>query len=141
MPEFIDEKHPSGALPTWNPEAPVQTAPKKSTQFGKALCRILATLALGYIAYGMATEAVVSWSGNSTSVKAPFSQTCQQSPAIFPQYANLTDVYKADTKDRIISWHTGAVKIPTQNYDEMGAVGEDPRWDVFGDFHACELWS
>ncbi|KUJ12530.1 Gly-Xaa carboxypeptidase [Mollisia scopiformis] len=27
-----------------------------------------------------------------------------------------------------------AVKIPTVTYDEMGRVGEDPRWDVFYEF-------
>jgi hypothetical protein len=30
---------------------------------------------------------------------------------------------------------TGAVQIPTESFDDMGLVGEDPRWDVFGEFH------
>lgn len=30
----------------------------------------------------------------------------------------------------------GAVQIPTQSYDDMGAVGEDPRWDVMYDLAA-----
>ncbi|KAM0281118.1 hypothetical protein ACHAQH_003697 [Verticillium albo-atrum] len=28
----------------------------------------------------------------------------------------------------------GAIKIPTVTFDDMGALGEDPRWQVFGDF-------
>jgi Gly-Xaa carboxypeptidase len=30
----------------------------------------------------------------------------------------------------------GAVKIPKESFDDMGQVGEDPRWNVFVDFHA-----
>lgn len=30
---------------------------------------------------------------------------------------------------------SGAVRIPTESYDDMGPVGEDDRWDVFQDFH------
>lgn len=29
----------------------------------------------------------------------------------------------------------GAVKIPTESFDDMGPVGEDKRWDIFVDFH------
>lgn len=29
----------------------------------------------------------------------------------------------------------GAVRIPTESFDDMGDVGKDPRWDIFGDFH------
>ncbi len=41
--------------------------------------------------------------------------------------------------DRIADWLSGAVKIPTESYDVMGPVGEDPRWDVFYKFADCEL--
>lgn len=30
---------------------------------------------------------------------------------------------------------TGAVRVRTESFDDMGPVGEDPRWDVFGEFH------
>lgn len=29
----------------------------------------------------------------------------------------------------------GAVKIPTESYDDMKLVGDDSRWDIFVDFH------
>jgi len=29
----------------------------------------------------------------------------------------------------------GAIGIPTESFDDMGPVGEDPRWDIFQDFH------
>ncbi|KAF1994951.1 vacuolar carboxypeptidase-like protein Cps1 [Amniculicola lignicola CBS 123094] len=31
---------------------------------------------------------------------------------------------------------SGAVQIPTQSFDDMGKVGEDPRWDAFPPFAA-----
>ena len=30
---------------------------------------------------------------------------------------------------------SGAVQVPTESFDDMGPVGEDPRWDVFSEFH------
>jgi Gly-Xaa carboxypeptidase len=29
----------------------------------------------------------------------------------------------------------GAVRIPTESYDDMKPVGEDQRWDIFVEFH------
>jgi len=29
----------------------------------------------------------------------------------------------------------GAVRVPTQSYDDMGPIGEDPRWEAFAPFH------
>lgn len=29
---------------------------------------------------------------------------------------------------------SGAVKIPTESFDDMGDIGADPRWDVFYSF-------
>lgn len=39
-----------------------------------------------------------------------------------------------DFRDVAIGRLTGAVKIPTQSYDDMGAIGEDARWDIFYSF-------
>jgi Gly-Xaa carboxypeptidase len=36
-------------------------------------------------------------------------------------------------RDLIAQRLSGAVKIPTITYDEMGRVGEDSRWDIFYD--------
>lgn len=30
--------------------------------------------------------------------------------------------------------HSGAVKIPTQSFDDMGKIGEDKRWDILYEF-------
>ena len=39
-----------------------------------------------------------------------------------PEYRNYS----------LLAW-SGAVKNPTENFDDLGEVGEDPRWDIFYD--------
>ncbi|KAF8963426.1 hypothetical protein BDZ97DRAFT_1661730 [Flammula alnicola] len=34
-----------------------------------------------------------------------------------------------------IDWLAGAVRVPTESFDNMDPVGTDPRWDAFGPFH------
>ncbi|KZP26579.1 carboxypeptidase S [Athelia psychrophila] len=46
-----------------------------------------------------------------------------------------------DFEGRAIDWLAGAVRIPTESYDRMDAVGVDPRWEVFGPFHDFLLQS
>jgi Gly-Xaa carboxypeptidase len=38
--------------------------------------------------------------------------------------------------DKSLKKMQGAINIPTESFDDMGKVGEDPRWDIFADFHA-----
>jgi Gly-Xaa carboxypeptidase len=64
-------------------------------------------------------------------------QTDQLTPIkhakLYEEFGGLieTDSYK----QRAIGWLAGAVQIPTESYDEMGAIGEDPRWEAFAPFH------
>jgi Gly-Xaa carboxypeptidase len=44
-------------------------------------------------------------------------------------------------KDRIVKWLSEAVKIPTEVFDIMGPVDEDPKWQVMPPFHDCKLKS
>ncbi|KAG5724904.1 Carboxypeptidase S [Termitomyces sp. T112] len=36
---------------------------------------------------------------------------------------------------KAVEWISGAVRVPTESYDDMGDVGEDPRWEAFVPFH------
>ncbi|KAL5537057.1 hypothetical protein ACEPAF_880 [Sanghuangporus sanghuang] len=38
-------------------------------------------------------------------------------------------------KEKAIAWLSGAIKIPTESYDDMGPVDVDPRWQKFVPFH------
>ncbi|KAG8863707.1 hypothetical protein FRB96_007544 [Tulasnella sp. 330] len=40
-----------------------------------------------------------------------------------------------DFSSRAAEWLGGAVRIPTEVYDDNGPVGEDPRWNIFAEFH------
>ena|SRR5579859_4575348 len=42
-----------------------------------------------------------------------------------------SEEYKSGSADRL----SGAVRIATESFDDMGPVGIDPRWDIFQDFH------
>jgi Gly-Xaa carboxypeptidase len=37
--------------------------------------------------------------------------------------------------DKSLKNMQGAIQIPTESFDDMRDVGEDPRWDIFADFH------
>ncbi|KAI0867637.1 peptidase family M20/M25/M40 [Hypoxylon argillaceum] len=41
-----------------------------------------------------------------------------------------SDKFRGETIDRM--W--GAIQIPTETYDDLGLVGEDPRWDIMANF-------
>jgi Gly-Xaa carboxypeptidase len=51
-------------------------------------------------------------------------------------WANLSALYaQGSYEERAITWLSGAVRVPTETFDEMGPVGEDERWETRGPFH------
>ncbi|WWD19241.1 hypothetical protein CI109_103699 [Kwoniella shandongensis] len=59
--------------------------------------------------------------------------SCAQGGPIFPKAFDVSSVVHGE-KDQIISWLSGAVKVPTEIFDVMGEIGVDERWDVFYKF-------
>jgi Gly-Xaa carboxypeptidase len=57
---------------------------------------------------------------------------CEQPAALAPSW-DVSSLMEGK-KDRIVTWLSNAVKIPTEIFDVMGPVGEDKRWDVFYEF-------
>ena len=47
----------------------------------------------------------------------------------------LDELSGDDFFDKSVKRMQGAVQIPTESFDDMGPVGEDPRWEVFPKFH------
>lgn len=68
-----------------------------------------------------------------TALKAA---ACEQAESILPQGFNASALINGE-KDQIVAWLSDAVKIPTEMFDVMGPVGEDPRWDVFYQWSEC----
>ncbi|KAI0629289.1 carboxypeptidase S [Trametes polyzona] len=66
---------------------------------------------------------------------------CPQATAVLPEknsnlWTSLGKEFDTDKfKSRAVEWLGGAVRVPTQSYDKMAPVGQDPRWDAFGPFH------
>ncbi|EPS94576.1 hypothetical protein FOMPIDRAFT_1063152 [Fomitopsis schrenkii] len=66
---------------------------------------------------------------------------CPQVAAFSPSkntrlFETLSQTYKTEAfLQRAVELLGGAVRIPTQSYDDLGPIGEDPRWDTFGPFH------
>ncbi|WVQ80719.1 hypothetical protein IAT38_002824 [Cryptococcus sp. DSM 104549] len=72
---------------------------------------------------------------NSNRDTSTLREACAQADPFIPpvEVHNISKVW--DAKSQIIEWHRGAIRIPTMSYDEMGAPGEDERWEVFGKLH------
>ncbi|OXH37725.1 Gly-Xaa carboxypeptidase [Cryptococcus neoformans] len=59
---------------------------------------------------------------------------CAQAEPIMPAGYDTSKIW--EEKDIIIKRLQEAVRIPTEVFDEMGPVDEDPRWEIFVEFHA-----
>ncbi|KZV67177.1 carboxypeptidase S [Peniophora sp. CONT] len=68
-------------------------------------------------------------------------QLCPQATALFPtrhrEVWKTMDHVLSDTafKEAVVEWLAGAIRVPTEVFDDMGAIGADERWLVFKPFH------
>lgn len=70
-----------------------------------------------------------------------FKAGCVQPDPIFPgkneKLDKLQDVIASEAfRNASIARLSGAVKVKSESFDDLGPIGQDPRWDVFYDFHA-----
>lgn len=59
---------------------------------------------------------------------------CPQVQPLSPTNDNYSYFHTDEFRQHSLALMQGAVRIPTESYDDSGAVGEDPRWDVFFKF-------
>jgi hypothetical protein len=92
-----------------------------------------ASAVFGGVGYGYSRAIEHVHSSTSTAKGlCPQEQTLTPSHAL---YGQITEEISSNTfRRRAVNWHSGAVQIPTESYDDMKAVGEDPRWDAFQPF-------
>ncbi|KAF8826014.1 hypothetical protein HHX47_DHR6000627 [Lentinula edodes] len=66
-------------------------------------------------------------------------QLCSQYDVLVPKNLLWNTVGEVvgteEFKDRAVNWLAGAIRIPTESYDDFGPIGEDPRWETFKHFH------
>ncbi|KAL2156658.1 hypothetical protein VTH82DRAFT_1403 [Thermothelomyces myriococcoides] len=81
------------------------------------------------------------WLGSSSTVsKDAFRSGCAQPEPLFPsKNADLDKAFEHITssafRNATIKRLSGAVQVKTESFDDLGAIGEDPRWDVFYSFY------
>ncbi|KAL7423235.1 hypothetical protein Q5752_002535 [Cryptotrichosporon argae] len=123
------EKQPQEPLLPAPVPTPVPPPASKTRGAVRSLLALLAVLALCRLS---PLSPLAPVTNQPTSTKP----TCAQAKPLIPSadVHNVSTVW--DAKDRIVEWHRGAIRVPTEVFDEMGAPGEDKRWDVFADFHA-----
>jgi Gly-Xaa carboxypeptidase len=136
---YTDEKNLQQELP---PVA-VTPAPKRVGKVSRVLRPILAGLlllgALSVSPSDLAKFGTQVGSSISAYSAAPYVNSgCVQPDALIPSdklWKELGEDYKtSEFRTRAVDWLAGAVRVPTESYDKMAPVGEDPRWEAFAAF-------
>jgi Gly-Xaa carboxypeptidase len=101
----------------------------------------IALIALSYLAtshFDALPENIPVWQPDHTE---RFKAGCAQPDPIFPskdeELDKLQDFIDTEAfRNATIARLSGAVQVKSESFDDLGAVGEDPRWEVFYDFSA-----
>ncbi|KAJ9105002.1 hypothetical protein QFC20_004443 [Naganishia adeliensis] len=136
-PIRLSEKEPVGndlALPTH--DSSYELPPNRRPSPKKLIAICLAGSLFGFLS----TQLLFPSSSRLSAGGATTQSVCQQSPILTPR-GNVTDLYSEKAKERIIDWLSGAVKVPTEAYDDMADVEGDERFKVFGVFHKYKTLS
>ncbi|KAF1967688.1 carboxypeptidase S [Bimuria novae-zelandiae CBS 107.79] len=121
---------------TWGDQLPLQHDAPRTTSFRKPLAYILVLLGAAWFLSRNYVSEVITRPCRS---HAPLSSEpkCPQVDPLIPSKSTkeLDDMWDYLNSEsffnKSIERLSGAVKIPTQSYDDMGDVGIDPRWDIF----------
>ena len=101
--------------------------------------RVLAAVLGTWLLFRLCTVPSYHQHGHKHHHDTP-SAACEQADPVLPQAFNVSALVPGN-EVRIREWLMGAVRVPTEVFDVMGEIGEDPRWDVFYDFSACKCAS
>ncbi|KAL1890312.1 Gly-Xaa carboxypeptidase [Sporothrix stenoceras] len=93
-----------------------------------------------YRGYELATGVSPFQAGSASDASSPQPPRCPAQEVIAPTTRpditahNVDSLFKsAEFRNLSVSRLAGAVQIPTQDFEDMGRLGEDPRWDTFYD--------
>ncbi|KZV65835.1 carboxypeptidase S [Peniophora sp. CONT] len=137
------DKKTNGA---WDATTGFQKAAGNGRSKWSRLLRVsLAACVIGTGYYAWSPSSIFSCHGASSSqldVPVKLSQAlCPQtellSPHVHKEYAESLDssLKDSETKSWVLGNLIGAVRVPTEGFDDMRPPGEDERWKTFGDFH------
>ncbi|KAK4498733.1 hypothetical protein PRZ48_009243 [Zasmidium cellare] len=125
------------SLPIAAEYAPPPRAPRPQHGARRAVLFTLLSAAACFFWFSPSLIPDVGLSNGSTSSK----NQCQQVPALWPAEDNdrvkqaYDYLFTPAFENASIARLSGAVQIRTESYDDLGEVGEDPRWDAFYGFH------
>lgn len=125
---------------------PVAHAPMPARE-SNTRCTSLKTVAKA-LALGLPLYALYAWHTNqavipslSRDANVNFASQCVQPSPLKPsQNDGLDKAYDFLSTEKFLNASvarlSGAVRVKSESFDDLGAIGEDPRWDVFYDFAA-----
>lgn len=121
---------------TWGEQVPVrENSPCKASIRKPLAYSLLLFGAASLFSHNYVSDLITrQWSSNAPVSSEP---KCPQVEPLVPSKSTkeLDDMWEYLNSDtffnKSIERLSGAVKIPTQSYDDMGEVGIDPRWDIF----------
>lgn len=138
----MDSKQPYTAL---LPHATASAPPKAKQPWrrrflvGAATVMLLNTCYRGY-EFAMGASLFQAGSASASDASSPQPPRCPAQEVIAPSTRpditkhNVDSLFKsAEFRNLSVSRLAGAVQIPTQDFEDMGRLGEDPRWDTFYD--------
>ncbi|KAJ4366669.1 hypothetical protein N0V85_009199 [Neurospora sp. IMI 360204] len=101
-------------------------------------CKSIKTVAKA-LALGLPLYALYAWHTNQAPVN--FASQCVQASPLKPsQNDKLDKAYDFLSTEAFLNASvarlSGAVHVKSESFDDLRAIGEDPRWDVFYDFAA-----
>lgn len=114
------------------PVLPTKMPKQTSSNWKSSLLRTLAGASVVALSYRQITSYLTP--DFHQEVKAP---VCVNPPKIVPQLDGFYDISHFRTpeyKNHSLAVWSGAVRIPTETYDDAGDVNEDPRFKVFYKF-------
>jgi Gly-Xaa carboxypeptidase len=110
---------------------------KRIVQFSVSVILVLVLFLM------LSTSQAISSSQDAQGHSHPGQRACPQFPAIQSVSEDRKKLEKEvgdeigsdEFFDKSLKRMQGAVQIPTESFDDMGKVNEDPRWDIFIEFH------
>ena len=128
---------------------PVAHTPTPAPTCNTTRCNSFKTIAKA-LALGLPLYALYAWNTNQSVLPSAltrggadvnFASQCVQPSPLNPSKNDALDkAYAFLSTDKFLNASvarlSGAVRVKSESFDDLGAIGEDPRWDVFYDFAA-----
>ncbi|PPQ67706.1 hypothetical protein CVT24_002762 [Panaeolus cyanescens] len=116
---------------------------KSTTRPGKSRLVVKACIVLGlYAAFrACVSTTLISIPYHHLDKNSESQARCLQAVPVLPSTHRAlwdtmnTKIGEPEFQQTAVNWLSGAVRVPTESFDNMAPIGEDTRWEAFGPFH------